>query len=104
MVEHWNSFVVVGVLDEYWNSLIVVGVLDDLSNRQHVELGVAFPVLSNVYLDLGCLKVDQSISILNIVGCGKDMGGGDEGSSTQIYMCSVQFHIQSHLSKDTDFS
>ena len=90
MVEHWNSFVVVGVLDEYWNSLIVVGVLDDLSNRQRIELGVTFVkrplasvVLPNVYLDLGCLDVKTTKSIMNTVGCGEDVGGGDEGSSAQ---------------------
>ena len=129
MVEHWNSFVVVGVLDEYWNSLIVVGVLDDLSNRQRIELGVTFVkrplasvVLPNVYLDLGCLDVKTSTSILNAVGCGEDVGGGDEGSSARHVLwfsihwhCSslsigwetkvgshqlLSLHEQSHLSKD----
>ena len=108
---------------------IVVGVLDDLSNRQRIELGVTFVkrplasvVLPNVYLDLGCLDVKTSTSILNAVGCGEDVGGGDEGSSAQNvsgfrihWQCSslsidwetkvgshqlLSLHEQSHLSKD----
>ena len=105
MVEHWNSFVVVGVLDEYWNSLIVVGVLDDLSNRQRIELGVTFVkrplasvVLPNVHLDLGCLDIKTSTHIFNTVGCGEDVGGRDEGSSAQFVSC-VNMHTQSHLSQ-----
>ena len=82
---------------------IVVGVLDDLSNRQRIELGVTFVkrplasvVLPNVYLDLGCLDVNSSVSINNAVGCGEDVGGGDEGSSARhVLWFSIHWHCSS---------